>query len=53
VAYWIGAPVWIVRLVWAFLAFGYGAGVLLYLLLWIFMPAWESTPPDYDERAGG
>jgi hypothetical protein len=25
----------------------------VYLLLWIFMPTWESVPADYEERAGG
>jgi phage shock protein PspC (stress-responsive transcriptional regulator) len=31
----------------------YGLGVVLYVLLWIFMPVWDQVPEDYEERAGG
>ena len=48
VAYFLGAPVWFIRLVWAFIVLAYGIGVLLYVLLWIFMPKWEEVPEDYD-----
>ena len=53
VAHWLAAPAWIIRLVWAALLLLYGFGGLLYVLLWIFMPVWESVPADYDARAGG
>ena len=53
IAYWLGIPAWIARLVWVFLLLAYGAGFLLYILLWIFMPRWQETPGDYDERSGG
>lgn len=53
VAYSLGAPAWLVRLVWAILGFSYGVGILPYLLLWVFMPEWDATPADYAERAGG
>jgi phage shock protein PspC (stress-responsive transcriptional regulator) len=53
VAYGLGAPAWVVRLVLTLSVFGLGFGVLLYTLLWIFMPAWERTPEDYDAVAGG
>lgn len=48
-AYWLGIPLWVVRLVWAFLALGMGWGLLLYILFWIFMPEWEKTPADFKE----
>lgn len=53
VGYWLGVPTWVVRLVWAFSITFFGAGVLLYILFWIFMPKWEETPLDYDVVAGG
>lgn len=53
IGYWLGVPTWLVRVVWAFLILVYGLGILLYLLLWVFMPKWESVPEDYTERAGG
>ena len=52
-AYWIGMPTWLVRLLWAFLGLAYGVGILPYILLWIFMPEWETTPEDYETRSGG
>ncbi len=51
-AYWLGAPVWIVRLIWAFTIFFMGWGLLLYILFWIFMPEWEKTPADFKEVTG-
>jgi phage shock protein PspC (stress-responsive transcriptional regulator) len=53
IGYWLGVPTWLVRLVWVVLIFAYGFGVGIYLLLWIFMPRWPDTPPDYAGRAGG
>lgn len=53
VAYWLGLPTWVVRLVWSAAAIFYGFGALLYLLLWIFMPKWEEVPLDYDRVTGG
>jgi phage shock protein PspC (stress-responsive transcriptional regulator) len=35
-------PLWI-RLIWVLLFFGAGTGVLIYILLWILMPAAETT----------
>ncbi len=51
-AYWLGAPLWVVRLFWAFTVFFMGWGLLLYILFWIFMPAWEKTPEDFKEVVG-
>lgn len=53
IAYWIGLPTWLVRLAWVVLGFAYGVGIIPYILLWIFMPAWDTTPDDYLERSGG
>ena len=53
IAYWLGFPAWIVRLVWAFSVLWLGAGLVLYILFWIFMPSWDVTPEDYDRIAGG
>jgi len=52
-AYWLGIPAWVVRLIWTLLLLLFGFGILLYVLLWIFMPAWDHVPPDYEVRAGG
>jgi phage shock protein PspC (stress-responsive transcriptional regulator) len=52
VAYWLAVPVWIVRLLWFLVAWCYGAGLLIYLLLWIFVPNAPGLPPDYGERTG-
>jgi len=53
IGYWLGIPTWLVRVVWAFLVCVVGVGILIYVLLWIFMPTWEQVPGDYAERAGG
>lgn len=52
VAYWIGCPVWIVRLVWTVAIVGYGFGLLAYILLFIFLPVWEKTPADFHQVTG-
>lgn len=52
-AYWIGVPTWLVRLVWTATVFFYGVGVIPYVLLWIFVPTWDSDPEDYDDVSGG
>lgn len=53
VGYRLGLATWLVRLLWTVSILAYGFGILLYVLLWIFMPAWERVPEDYEERAGG
>jgi len=53
IAYWAALPAWVVRLVLTLSVLCLGFGFLLYLLLWIFMPAWDETPADYDAVAGG
>ena len=52
VAYRFGIPVWIVRAVWCFLTLTMGVGLLLYILLWIFMPKWDTTPKDFIKVTG-
>jgi phage shock protein PspC (stress-responsive transcriptional regulator) len=51
--YWLGMPTWLVRLGWTLLFLVYGLGAVLYVLFWIFMPAWDQIPEDYEQRAGG
>jgi phage shock protein PspC (stress-responsive transcriptional regulator) len=53
VGYWLRVPTWLVRLIWTVLLLCYGLGGIVYILLWVFMPAWEHVPADYEERAGG
>jgi phage shock protein PspC (stress-responsive transcriptional regulator) len=52
IAYWLGIPVWLVRLIWVWAIIFYGTGLILYILLWIFMPEWEKTPDDFDQITG-
>lgn len=52
-AYTLGWPTWVVRLGWFLLALGWGTGVWIYLLLWLFVPAWASTPEDYQKVCTG
>jgi len=53
IAYAIGMPTWLVRVLWVAAVVCGGFGILLYVLLWIFMPAWETTPPDYYDKCSG
>jgi phage shock protein PspC (stress-responsive transcriptional regulator) len=50
IAYSIGAPVWVVRLLTVLLALSTGVAVAAYLLLWIFMPKHAQTPADFEAR---
>ncbi|MDO8523442.1 MAG: PspC domain-containing protein [bacterium] len=51
-AYYLGMPTWIVRLVWAILIFGAGTGLFLYILLCIFVPKWDGVPKNFAEITG-
>lgn len=52
IGYRLGIPTWIVRLIWTCAFLLCGIGLILYILLWIFMPVWEETPEDYYEISG-
>ncbi|NTW14647.1 MAG: PspC domain-containing protein [Candidatus Moranbacteria bacterium] len=52
-AYWLGVPAWLVRFLWAVAVLMYGTGLVLYVLLWIFIPKWDEVPRDYKEATGG
>ena len=55
IAYWLGAPAWIVRLA-VFLVILFvsaGIGIFIYLALWSFLPEWEEIPDDYKKISGG
>jgi len=51
-AYFLGMPVWLVRLLWFAAIFGYGVGAGVYVLLWIFLPEWEDDPADFKKVTG-
>ena len=48
-AYWIGMPIWLMRLLWTASILLLGTSWILYMLLWIFMPEWKETPKDYEQ----
>lgn len=52
IAYWLGIPTWLVRVVWGVAFFIYGIGFGIYVILWIFMPTWDKVPTDYKKIAG-
>jgi phage shock protein C len=51
-AYKLGLPTWLVRLIWAVAVLCYGTGALLYVILWVFVPNADRVPKDYAERTG-
>ena len=52
IAYWVGMPVWIIRLISAIIVLSSGVGFFLYIILWIFLPKWDDTPADFEEITG-
>ena len=50
IAYALGIPAWIVRMVTFLLCVFLGFPLLGYLLLWVFMPKWHKDPEDYAAR---
>ncbi len=49
-AYFTGTPTWMWRAGFVFSCIVFGTGMIAYLLLWAFMPAFDKTPYDYDKR---
>ena len=50
IAYWLGAPLWLVRLITAILfVIGFNFIPAVYILMWIFVPKVEKTPEDFHE----
>ncbi|NCN07412.1 PspC domain-containing protein [Candidatus Falkowbacteria bacterium] len=51
IAYCLGAPTWIIRLLWVVITLWgiphASAFVAIYIILSIFMPAWDKVPKDY------
>ncbi len=45
-------PAWCWRFLFAFLFLFYGIGLVLYVLLWIFVPRGADTQEDIDRGAG-
>lgn len=48
-AYGLGVPALLVRLVFIAAVLGYGVGVGVYLILALVMPNWDEDPADYRE----
>ncbi len=51
-AYWWGIPTWLVRIAFV-LGIGSGGVVLMYGLMWFFIPEWNEVPEDYYDVTGG
>lgn len=51
-AYWLGIPVWIIRIMWLCSVLFYGFGTGVYILLFIFLPKWDKTPTDFKKITG-
>jgi len=49
IAYWLGLEIWLIRLVFLILLFANGVGLVIYVLLWIALDDWKTTPKDFDE----
>ncbi len=49
IGYWLKLPVWLVRLVFCIFFFTKFPVIIVYFLLWIFMPEWEKTLKDYHK----
>lgn len=47
-AYWLELPAWIVRLLMVVSVLSYGFGLMPYVLIALFAPAWKSDPDDYE-----
>lgn len=51
-AYALGLPTWLTRLLWFLAVVCLGVGGLVYVLLWIFVPLWPTEPTDYVAVTG-
>ncbi|MDO8669309.1 MAG: PspC domain-containing protein [Candidatus Buchananbacteria bacterium] len=53
-AYFLGLPTWNIRMIWCILTFidPTSTAIIVYFLLWIFMPSWDETPKDYYKISG-
>lgn len=53
IAYYLKVQTWLIRMVWVLVTllgdYNIGISIVVYLLLWIFMPVWEDTPKDYQK----
>lgn len=50
IAYYTATPTWIWRTGFVVVTLLGGAGILAYLVLWVFMPEYNGTPYNYDDR---
>jgi phage shock protein PspC (stress-responsive transcriptional regulator) len=49
-AYWLGWPTWVVRVLTVIVTLATGFAILVYVVLWIFMPSASELPPNYEDR---
>jgi phage shock protein PspC (stress-responsive transcriptional regulator) len=49
-AYWLGWPTWVVRVLTVIVTLFTAVPILVYIVLWIFMPAASQLPSDYEDR---
>jgi len=49
-AYWLGWPTWVVRVLTVIVVLFTAVPILVYIVLWIFMPAASELPSDYEDR---
>lgn len=51
-AYWVGVPMWMARVCVVALAVFFPPSILVYALMWMFMPAWSVEPADFEKQVG-
>lgn len=51
-AYFTGTPSWVWRTGFVLATVFWGGGLLAYIVLWIFMPEYETNPVDFEKRTG-
>lgn len=48
-AYYFGIEAWVVKLMMIILFFGYGVGLVPYILIGLLAPRYEQDPEDYED----
>ena len=52
-AYFTGTPAWLWRVGFVVVTMLGGAGIFVYVVMWMFMPTYSTVPVDYVKRTGG
>jgi phage shock protein PspC (stress-responsive transcriptional regulator) len=53
IAYHYAIPVWLVRVGWVVAFLAVPPCLLIYLIIWMFMPKWERVPDDFEHITAG